>query len=150
MWNPHKSKNLVALALWVLAAATVLPAQEPVTLETPAEIHGLSIRPAGEGIEVRVLADGPLIWSQYRTPDGRLAIDLPNSVVTPSVENLQPIVGLVAEVAVESEARGSRPLTRLVDDPARRGGALARQSGHLSSAELSTRVDRTDMAVGLE
>ena len=114
MWNPQKNKNLMALAVLVLGVSAAVQAAEPVALESPAEIHGLDIRPVGDGIEVRVLADVPLVWSQYRLADGRLAIDLPNSRVTSGVHALQPIVGLVVEVAVESEDRGSRPLTRLV------------------------------------
>jgi type IV pilus assembly protein PilQ len=54
------------------------------------------------------------MWTSYRDPEGRLVIELPNSVPAAGVADLYPDAGLVSAVRVEQPSRDGGPLTRLV------------------------------------
>ncbi|NIA01704.1 MAG: AMIN domain-containing protein, partial [Bacteroidia bacterium] len=101
----------VTAAILLIAAVTVLPAQAAATSTT--EIQALAVHPGQAGAQLEVASDGALIWTTYRDADGRLVIELPNSMPADSVVDLWPDEGLLEAVEVATENGGDRPLTRL-------------------------------------
>jgi type IV pilus assembly protein PilQ len=101
----------VAAAMFLIAAVTVLPAQAAATSTT--EIQNLAVHPGSGGAQLEVASDGTLVWTTYRDADGRLVIELPNSMPADSVIDLWPDDGLLEAVEVTTENGGDRPLTRL-------------------------------------
>lgn len=119
-----------AAGLWIVASAcsssgspqarTTRPATtasaavqvEPATI-VGVEVTQLEAGAAESQAAVLVSADRPLIWTQYRGPDGNLYIELPNSRLGPGIESLFPPEGLVAAVEIDTEDATSRPLARL-------------------------------------
>jgi len=93
-------------------AATAAPAGEPQA--ATAEIGSLTLREEAAEVYLEVRASAPLVWFSFRDPEGRLVVELPNSVPGAKVGDLAPATGLVSKVAVERERRADRPLTRLV------------------------------------
>ena len=79
----------------------------------PVKVSSIDVRDTGNGSELRLTADGPLVWTQYRDDAGNLVVELPNSVAADGVTSQQP-GGLIAAIDVLSQANGERPLTRLV------------------------------------
>lgn len=126
------SRRLARSALALLAAAAVAacaagrsPAANPATAGSeaapaagqaaaPTVVRTLSLRPAGDGVAVEVAADEPLVWTSFRDPEGRLIVELADSVPGAALSGLSSATGLVASLAVEREQRAGRPLTRLV------------------------------------
>ena len=80
----------------------------------PVEIRDLELRDGTPDVVLEVTADAPLTWTSFRDPEGRLIIELPNSVPAAGVADLYPDAGLVSAVRVEQPARDGGPLTRLV------------------------------------
>lgn len=101
----------VTAAMILIAAVTVLPAQAAATSTT--EIQNLAVHPGSGGAQLEVASDGTLVWTTYRDADGRLVIELPNSMPADSVIDLWPDDGLLEAVEVTTENGGDRPLTRL-------------------------------------
>ena len=99
---------VLTLAVLMLLAAGGAVASAPV------EISSMEVRDLAPGAELRVEADGPLVWTQYRDDRGNLVVELPNTVVRQGVDDLDNPVGLLESVDVESQDDGERPLTRLV------------------------------------
>ena len=99
--------TLVLLASIALAAPIVQPAG-------PIELSSMEILETGQGTELRVEADGPLIWTQYRDEQGDLVVELPNTRVAPTLGTRLAGQGLLQGVEVLSEDNGDRPLTRLL------------------------------------
>ncbi len=80
----------------------------------PVEITSLQLREAAPGVRLELQATAPLVWTQYRDSEGRLVLELPNSVTAPGVADLGPEGELVRSVSVRQVDSGERPLTRLV------------------------------------
>ena len=80
----------------------------------PVEIRSLDLREGAPEIFVDLDASAPLVWTSFRNADGRVIIELPNSVPGSRVVDLSPEEGLVSSLAVQKSEDGSRPLTRLV------------------------------------
>jgi type IV pilus assembly protein PilQ len=80
----------------------------------PVEIRSLDLREGAPEIFVDLDASAPLVWTSFRNADGRVIVELPNSVPGAKVVDLSPEEGLVSSLAVQKSADGSRPLTRLV------------------------------------
>jgi type IV pilus secretin PilQ/predicted competence protein len=126
------SRKLARSALALLAAAAVAacaagrsPAANPATAGSeaapaagqaaaPNVVRTLAMRPAGDGVAVAVAADQPLVWTSFRDPEGRLIVELADSVPGAALSGLSSATGLVSSLAVEREQRAGRPLTRLV------------------------------------
>ncbi|HEX6201496.1 MAG TPA: AMIN domain-containing protein, partial [Thermoanaerobaculia bacterium] len=127
-WRRAVGRQAVAL----LAAATFAcsagprPAAAPAAAETgaaaapaaaagaPTVVRTLAARPAGGGgVTVEVTADDPLVWTSFRDAEGRLIVELANSVPAGGVSGVAA-TGLLSGVTVEREQRSNRPLTRLV------------------------------------
>jgi type IV pilus secretin PilQ/predicted competence protein len=119
----------IALALGCASGKPVRVAEAPATgtAEAAAETGAA---PAGETapITIRTLdlaegapetflnleASGPVVWTSYRDPEGRVVLELPNAVPAAGLADLSPVEGLVQGVAIERGQEGNRPLTRLV------------------------------------
>jgi type IV pilus assembly protein PilQ len=91
------------------AKTEVKPAQG-----APAEIRSVDLREGAPDVFVDLDASAPLVWTSFRNVEGRVVIELPNSVPGPKVVDLSPEEGLISSLAVQKSADGSRPLTRLV------------------------------------
>src|SRR4051795_2422898 len=81
---------------------------------SPAEIRSLDLREGAPDVFVDLDANAPLVWTSFRNADGRVAVELPNSVPGPKVVDLSPEEGLVSSLTVQKSEEGSKPLTRLV------------------------------------
>jgi type IV pilus assembly protein PilQ len=80
----------------------------------PVEIRSLDLREGAPEIFVDLDASAPLVWTSFRNADGRVIVELPNSVPGARVVDLSPEEGLISSLAVQKSEDGSRPLTRLV------------------------------------
>lgn len=89
------------------------PAPEAAGPRGPVTVDGIDVRSTENGSELRLTADGPLVWTQYRDDAGNLVVELPNSVAGDAVASTRP-GGLISSVDVLSQDNGDRPLTRLV------------------------------------
>ncbi len=78
------------------------------------EIADLQLQQEDGSASLQLVADGPLVWTQYRDASSNLVVELPNTRVSENVASLTPAEGLVSAVLVEIEENGQRPLTRLV------------------------------------
>lgn len=88
--------------------APIAPATPP-----PLTIESLDVREGAPGMIVDVTASAPLVWTSYRTDDGRLVIELPNSVRGSSLPQTVAGSGIVGGIEIAQESGGSRPLVRL-------------------------------------
>ena len=79
----------------------------------PVTVDSIDVRATDNGSELRLTADGPLVWTQYRDDAGNLVVELPNSVAGDAVASTRP-GGLISSIDVLSQDNGDRPLTRLV------------------------------------
>lgn len=95
-------------------ASPAYPAAESVAEAGPAEIQAVELRAGEAGTYLEIGADAPLMWTSFRDPEGRLVIELPNTVAAGSIADLYPDAGLVSAVRVESPERDGGPLTRLL------------------------------------
>ncbi|HEX2252627.1 MAG TPA: AMIN domain-containing protein, partial [Thermoanaerobaculia bacterium] len=102
----------------------------------PVRIDGVEIRQDARETRVEVTGAAPLTWTSFRDAEGRLVVELPNTVPGPRVARLEPATGLVSGVVVERERRANRPLTRLVVTT--RGDAEHSVTG--DGAELAVRL----------
>src|ERR1700710_2984151 len=91
------------------AKTEVKPAQG-----APAEIRSVDLREGAPDVFVDLDASAPLVWTSFRNVEGRVVIELPNSIPGPKVVDLSPEEGLISSLAVQKSSEGSRPLTRLV------------------------------------
>src|SRR4051812_37029796 len=81
---------------------------------SPAEILALDLREGAPDVFVDLDANVPLVWTSFRNADGKVVVELPNSVPGSKVVDLSPEEGLVSSLAVQKSEDGARPLTRLV------------------------------------
>ncbi len=116
---------VVALALACASGkpvkvAEATPSPEPATAPAasaataPIQVRALEIAEGAPEAFVNLEASGPLVWTSYRDPDGRVVLELPNAVATAAVADLAPAEGLVASIDVQQSEEGNRPLTRLL------------------------------------
>jgi len=96
------------------SAAAAGEAAQPAAETAPAEITSIALREGAPEVYLDVRASSPLVWTSFRDPEGRLVVELPNSVPGARVGDLAPATGLVSRVEVERERRSNQPLTRLV------------------------------------
>jgi len=96
------------------AAASEAPAETRTSAPAAAEIRSLDLREGAPGVYVDLAASAPLVWTSFRNADGKVVVELPNTVPRPGVADLTPEEGLVASLKVEKSTEGSRPMTRLV------------------------------------
>jgi type IV pilus assembly protein PilQ len=80
----------------------------------PVELTELRVRELDGGVALELVADGSLVWTQYRDDQGNLVVELPNTEVGPAIDRQPETAGLLQAVDVRSENSGGRPLTRLV------------------------------------
>jgi len=109
------------------------------------EVRSLDLTTTADGEEVEVTTAGPLVWTSYRDSDGRLVVELPNSVpaLADDAMLVEPSDGVVDSVAVEVEGNGVRPLTRIVV-------ATREETEHAVIAEGNLlRIQLTPLAEGL-
>ncbi len=78
------------------------------------EIRTLELREGAPEVFVDLEASAPLVWTSFRNGEGKVVVELPNSVPAPRVQDVTPEDGLVSSVKVQRESDGSRPMTRLV------------------------------------
>ncbi len=103
------------------SVATTAAAPSPVRETTPVApatpppiaIQSIDLAEGAPGMRVDLSASGPLVWTSYRTDDGKLVVELPNSQPGAGVPSSLPGSGLVASIAVDSDSNAARPLTRL-------------------------------------
>ena len=88
----------VTVAILLIAAGSVLPAQAAATSTT--EIRALAVHSGPAGAQLEVASDGALVWTTYREADGRLVIELPNSTPAESVVDLTPEEGILEAVEI--------------------------------------------------
>lgn len=96
------------------AASPRSPAQASAADVAPVEIQSLELRAGEPEVHLEVAADAPLMWTSFRDPEGRLIIELPNTVTGGGVADLFPDAGLVSAIRVETPTRDGGPMTRLV------------------------------------
>ena len=103
------------------APGSAQPAPSPgadgkATAAAPAatEIRTLELREGAPEVFVDLEASAPLVWTSFRNGEGKVVVELPNSVPAPRVQDVTPEDGLVSSVKVQRESDGSRPMTRLV------------------------------------
>lgn len=89
------------------------PAPETSGPRGPVTVDSIDVRATDNGSELRLTANGPLVWTQYRDDAGNLVVELPNSVAGDAVASTRP-GGLISSIDVLSQDNGDRPLTRLV------------------------------------
>jgi type IV pilus secretin PilQ/predicted competence protein len=109
--SPRPAESPVGSAV-TGGAATAADAQA--TAGAPMVVRSLAMQPSGEGVSIEVGADQPLVWTSFRDAEGRLIVELANSVPGPGVSGASSTRGVIASVAVEREHQAGRPLTRLV------------------------------------
>ncbi|HEY7214154.1 MAG TPA: AMIN domain-containing protein, partial [Thermoanaerobaculia bacterium] len=80
----------------------------------PVEIRSLDLREGAPEAFVDLEASGPLVWTSFRNAEGRVVVELPNSVPGSRLADLAPEEGLISSLAIQKSEEGSRPLTRLV------------------------------------
>jgi type IV pilus assembly protein PilQ len=96
-------------------AASKAPAEARATpASSSAEIRSLDLREGAPEVFVDLEASAPLVWTSFRNTEGRVVVELPNSVPGAQLTDLAPSDGLVSSLAVQKSEEGSRPLTRLV------------------------------------
>jgi type IV pilus assembly protein PilQ len=109
---------LACAFLWTCASgggggderSRVAPAPEP-QIEA-ARLETIRVTGSDEEARLEMSGDGPLIWTQYRDAQGRLVVELPNTVPAPGLQAPDG-VGVIASVALESVDSETRPLTRV-------------------------------------
>ncbi len=123
-WSALTAATVIFLALACsssgsrsVATTTMPPVREssptaPVA-PPPIAIESIDLTEGAPGMRVDLAASGPLVWTSYRTDEGKLVVELPNSVPGAAVPSTVPGSGLVASIAIDSENNNSRPLTRL-------------------------------------
>ena len=80
----------------------------------PITIRSLDLAEGAPEAFLNLEASGPVVWTSYRDPEGRVVLELPNAVPAAGLADLSPVEGLVQGVAIERGQEGNRPLTRLV------------------------------------
>jgi len=98
------------------AAAGKASAAAPGSPGTPSsvtEIRALELREGAPEVFVDLEASAPLVWTSFRNPEGKVVVELPNTVPSSRVQDVNPEDGLVSSVKVQRESEGSRPMTRL-------------------------------------
>ena len=80
----------------------------------PITIRSLDLAEGAPEAFLNLEASGPVVWTSYRDPEGRVVLELPNAVPAAGLADLSPAEGLVQGVAIERGQEGNRPLTRLV------------------------------------
>src|SRR3954454_7112379 len=96
------------------AAASEAPAETKPSAPAPAEIRTLDLREGAPEVFIDLEASAPLVWTSFRNADGKVVVELPNTVPGPKLADLSPEEGLISSLAVQKSEEGSRPLTRLV------------------------------------
>ncbi|MGH9361329.1 MAG: hypothetical protein ACRD2T_05380, partial [Thermoanaerobaculia bacterium] len=100
--------------------AEATPSPEPATAPAasadaaPIQVRSLELAEGAPEAFVNLEASGPLVWTSYRDPEGRVVLELPNAVPAAAVADLSPAEGLVAAIDVQQSEEGNRPLTRLL------------------------------------
>src|SRR4051812_18563161 len=105
----------------VEAAPAVSRAEGRPAQPSAAEIRSMDLREGAPEVFVDLEASAPLVWTSFRNADGKVVVELPNSVPGAQVVNMSPEEGLVSSLAVEKSEEGSRPLPRLVSAPGQEG-----------------------------
>jgi type IV pilus assembly protein PilQ len=95
-------------------SAVTRPKTESKSAQSSNEIRSLDLREGAPDIFVDLEASAPMVWTSFRNADGRVVVELPNSVPGPKLADLSPGDGLVSSIAVQKSQEGARPLTRLV------------------------------------
>ncbi|HVT57928.1 MAG TPA: type IV pilus secretin PilQ [Thermoanaerobaculia bacterium] len=90
------------------------PAVETKAPAAPAEIRSLELREGAPEVFVDIEASAPLVWTSFRNPEGKVIVELPNTVPAPRVQDVNPEEGLVSSVKVQRQSEGSRPMTQLI------------------------------------
>ena len=81
---------------------------------SPLEIQAVELHDEVAGTRLEVATSGPMIWTSYRNIDGSLVIELPNSLPSAQLADLDYSLGVVESAQFEVHDSGDRPLTRLV------------------------------------
>lgn len=81
---------------------------------SPLEIQAVELHDEVAGTRLEVATSGPMIWTSYRDLDGSLIIELPNSLPSAQLADLDYSLGVVESAQFEVHDSGERPLTRLV------------------------------------
>jgi type IV pilus assembly protein PilQ len=79
-----------------------------------AEIRSLDLREGAPEVFIDLDASAPLVWTSFRNAEGKVIVELPNTVPRASLADLSPADGLVSSLAIQKSDEGSRPMTRLV------------------------------------
>jgi type IV pilus assembly protein PilQ len=95
-------------------SSTTRTKAEAKAAQSTTEIRSLDLREGAPEVFVDLEASAPLVWTSFRNADGRVVVELPNTVPGPKLADLSPEEGLVSSLAVQKSEEGSRPLTRLV------------------------------------
>ena len=103
---------LMAVCLGALASLVMVgPAAGQLE---PVAIDDVRLDQTDDSSQLQLQADGALIWTQYRDADSNLVVELPNTVLGSSIEDLIRDSGLVSSVELVTESNGDRPLTKIV------------------------------------
>jgi type IV pilus assembly protein PilQ len=95
-------------------SSTTRTKAEAKAAQSTTEIRSLDLREGAPEVFVDLEASAPLVWTSFRNADGRVVVELPNTVPGPKLADLSPEEGLISSLAVQKSEEGSRPLTRLV------------------------------------
>jgi len=82
--------------------------------EAPVQVRAVELRAESTHTVLDVEADGPLMWTSFRDPEGRLVIELPNAVPGDELVGLAPASGAVSAVDIVHSAEVGGAQTRLV------------------------------------
>ena len=95
--------------------ATAAPAEaKAAPAPAPARIRTIDLREGAPEAFVDLESSAPLVWTSFRNADGKVVVELPNTVAEAGIANLAPADGLVSTLEVTRVSEGTRPLTRLV------------------------------------
>jgi type IV pilus assembly protein PilQ len=112
-WGCSSSKPAKVVEAAPAAREKPAPA-EAKPAPAPAEIRAVDLREGAPEFFVDLDASAPLVWTSFRNADGRVVVELPNSVPRPGLADLAPESGLVSSLKIEKSDEGLRPVTRLI------------------------------------
>lgn len=112
--------GLACLFFWACASGGGSPSAETSATASPSEgprietarLERVRVIEAETGARLELEGNAPLVWTQYRDPDGRLVVELPNTLPAPELVDPEP-VGIVEQIEIEAVEAEERPQTRI-------------------------------------
>ncbi|HYO14966.1 MAG TPA: type IV pilus secretin PilQ [Thermoanaerobaculia bacterium] len=111
--KPARVVEATPVATAAPAEAKAAPADAKAA-PAPTQIRTIDLREGAPEVFVDLESSAPLVWTSFRNSDGKVVVELPNTVPEAGIANLAPADGLVSTLEVTRVSEGTRPLTRLV------------------------------------